>query len=400
MHVLFYDISQQLQESHVLTMVYGVCSIALMVFLKKWNRKLPAALILVAISICLVYFLKLDAAGLDLIGVIPSGLPAIQIPDLNWGDVKLLLPAAFALSLIAYMEAIAVAKAMEEQHEDHVVRPNQELIALGTTNLVGSIFSAFPVTGGFSRSAVNNEAGAKSGIAGIISASIILLTLLFFTDLFYYLPTVILSAIILVAVSGLVDFKTPKELWLTDKKEFLMYAVTLLATLEIGIVQGIVIGVLLSILVLIYKVTVPHMALLGEIEEQGIYRNVKRYENAKQYDEIIIVRFDARLFYANMDYFKDRLLTYEENEDRPIKFIVIDASGINSIDNSAIHMIRRINISYKKRGVNIFFAGLKGPVRDSFEQNRIYTQYGRSHFYDSIQETVAFIQNNFEEKEA
>jgi SulP family sulfate permease len=390
LHLLFYDLISATPGLHWGTLLFGISAIGLLIGLRQLNKKIPSALILVTLSIALVYFFNLGDKGIHLIGVIPSGLPTFQVPTFNLADIRLLLPAAVALAIIGYMEAISIGKSLEEKHDNYKISPNQELLALGMSNLSGSFFQSYPVTGGFSRSAVNNEAGAKTGLASIISAGIIVLTLLFLTNLFYYLPTVILAAIILVAVAGLIDFKAPFHLWKTDKKEFGMYAATLIATLEIGVVEGIVIGVIFSLIVLIYKVTVPHMAVLGKVEGQHVYRNIKRFPDVKVYDDILIVRFDARLFYANMNYFQDQLRQLQE--ERSVKHIVIDASGINSVDSSAIHMLRKMKISFNKRNVRIYFAGLKGPVRDSFEQNKIYSFYGMSQFFLSIQEAIDYIQ--------
>jgi SulP family sulfate permease len=390
LHLLFYDLISATPGLHWGTLLFGISAIGLLIGLRQMNKKIPSALILVTLSIALVYFFNLGDKGIHLIGVIPSGLPTFQVPTFNLADIRLLLPAAVALAIIGYMEAISIGKSLEEKHDNYKISPNQELLALGMSNLSGSFFQSYPVTGGFSRSAVNNEAGAKTGLASIISAGIIVLTLLFLTNLFYYLPTVILAAIILVAVAGLIDFKAPFHLWKTDKKEFGMYAATLIATLEIGVVEGIVIGVIFSLIVLIYKVTVPHMAVLGKVEGQHVYRNIKRFPDVKVYDDILIVRFDARLFYANMNYFQDQLRQLQE--ERSVKHIVIDASGINSVDSSAIHMLRKMKISFNKRNVRIYFAGLKGPVRDSFEQNKIYSFYGMSQFFLSIQEAIDYIQ--------
>lgn len=389
LHLLFADVFSGVGDTDFLTLCTGIIAIVIIVLLKKINKKIPSALVLVVLGIVVVYLFNLESLGLNLVGEIPSGLPEITTPQINTEDVKALLPAALALALIAFMEAISVGKALEEKSDTNKIRPNQELIALGASNIIGSFFSSYVVTGGFSRSAVNEQAGAKTAMAGIISAVVILLTLLFLTDIFYYLPKAVLAAIILVAVIGLIDTKVPVNLWKTDKKEFLMYLVTLVGTLVIGITEGIGIGVLLSLVLLIYKVTVPHMAIMGRIPNSTIYKNIKRFPDAEVDDQVLIVRFDARLFYANFNYFRDRLVEFERGKE--LKAIVIDASGINSIDTSAIQSIKKMNVAYKKRGIQLLFAGLKGPVRDSFKQNRIFTLHGAEHFFLTVNDAIRYL---------
>ncbi len=396
---LITDIVDGVSRIHPLTMILGIIGIVILIALKKMSKKIPSALVLVLIGTSVAYFVNINQLGVAVVEFIPSGLPSMNFPEINQAEIMTLLPAAFALALIAFMEAISVAKAIEEKHDDYKINPNQELIALGASNIIGSIFSAYPVTGGFSRTAVNNDSGAKTGIAGIISAVVILLTLLFLTDLFYFLPKVVLASIILVAVTSLIDLKAPKKLWQTDKKEFFMYVITLLATCTIGIQQGIGIGVLMSLVLLIYKVTNPHMAIIGKIPGTEIYRNIERFEDVDLDDEIMIVRFDARLFYANMNYFRDRLITYEEQKGTNIKAIIIDGSGINSIDSSAIDFLKRMIQSYDKRGVEILFSGLKGPVRDSFKKNDIFSKETKDHFFVNIENAEKFVKGEkFEPK--
>jgi SulP family sulfate permease len=163
-----------------------------------------------------------------------------------------------------------------------------------------------------------------------------------------------------------------------------MYLTTLLATGFIGITQGILLGVLISLVFLVYKISVPHMAQLGRIPNSNVYRNVERFPDAQISNDLLIVRFDARLFYANMDYFKRQLVKFEQG--KALKAIIIDASGINSVDSSAINMIKKLNVAYKRRGIQLLFAGLKGPVRDTFVMHKIYLHHGYDNFFVSIKE--------------
>ncbi|MBL7898042.1 MAG: sulfate permease [Crocinitomicaceae bacterium] len=400
LHFIVIDLADKISAVHPGTVIFALAGIVFLVALKKLNKKLPAGLFLVVIGIAVTYFLHLDQKGISIVKDVPSGLPSLTVTQLSWEDFKALLPSALALSLIAFMEAITVAKAIEEKKNMQEVNANRELIALGAANIGGSFFSSYPVTGGFSRTAVNNEAGAKTTMAGIFAALVILLTLLFITDLFYFLPKVVLAVIILVAVLALIDFKSPKSWWRTDTVEFVMYAITLMATLFIGIQQGIFLGVVVSLIALIYKVSNPHMAIVGKIPGTNLYRNVERFENVELDPEILIVRFDAGLFYGNSEYFRDRIIEFTETKnqqnklagnDKKVRAIIVDASGINSVDSTSVYMIRKLLIHFKKQKVQLLFSGLIGPVRDKFNQNRIYTELGEEFFFVNIEEAERYL---------
>ena len=365
---LAHQVYLHIQDTNYMTLLIGVSGIIIIKVVKKINKKIPASLVVVIIGILVVYAFQLNTQGVRIVENIPEGLPKIGLPTFNFEEFKALIPAAFTLSLIAFMEAISVAKAIEEKHDDYKIDSNQELIALGASNFVGSFFSSYPVTGGFSRSAVSDQAGAKTGIAAIVSALLILLTLLFLTEYFYYLPNALLGSIIMVAVFGLIDIKVPISLWKTDKIEFLIYVITFLSTLVIGIQQGIGIGVLLSLLVIIYNVSYPHIAVVGKIKGTSEYRNIERYKDLEIANEFIIVRLDARLFYANMNFFKDKVLELVENNKKETKAIIIVGKAINGIDSSSIHMLKVLIKKLKEDEIEVFFTGLKGPVKDKLKK--------------------------------
>ena len=194
-----------------------------------------------------MYFLRLDLYGIKVIGEIPAGLPVPEIPVISFPVLKQLLPTAFAIALISFMESNAVARAIQARHKNYKVIHNRELVALGMANMIGSIFKSLPVSGGLSRSAVNEQAGARTGVSSFVTAGMILLTLLFFTPLFYYLPVAVFAAIIIIAVIKLIHLQEAKYLWRVDKRDFLMLMVTFCGTLFLGIGTGVGIGVLLSL---------------------------------------------------------------------------------------------------------------------------------------------------------
>jgi SulP family sulfate permease len=265
-HKFIYSASEVFTEIHLSTVLIGLVAIVMLVVISKYREiiKIPAALIVVVAGILFVWGTGLANEGVQVVGVVPSGLPSFSVPSIGVSDIQQLLPIAITLALIAFMEAYSIAKAIEEKH-DYKIDANQELRALGLSNIFGALFQSYPTTGGFSRSAVNDKAGAVTPMSSLIAAALIALTLLFLTPVFYYLPKAVLAAIVMVAVAGLVDVKLPVMLWKSHKVEAVLLLATFLVTATIGMTQGIATGVSLSLIVLVYRQMRPHFTELGEI---------------------------------------------------------------------------------------------------------------------------------------
>ncbi|MBT8231617.1 MAG: STAS domain-containing protein, partial [Bacteroidia bacterium] len=294
---------------------------------------------------------------------------------------------ALTISFVGFMESIAVAKAVQAKHKDYKVIPNQELIALGMSNILGSFFKAFPVTGGFSRTAVNDQAGAKTGLASIFSALLIIITLVFLTKYFYFLPNAVLGAIIIVAVYGLIDFAEAKHLWANDRKDFWVFMTTAIVTLALGIEEGILTGVVLSIAMLVFKVSYPHIAELGRVPNSDEYRNVNRFDNLHLNEDILIARFDAQLYFANAKTLYKYII--EKIESQPsINHVILDCSAISDLDSSAIHVIKDTVEELHNMDKELYLSNVRGPVRDILTQNKILNSKNVNHFYLSNRDAV------------
>lgn len=382
--IILSDAAMSLGQVNLVTLLVGLASIATIILLRQWKREFPSALVVVVLSTIVVWGFNLPEMGVKIVGDVPKGLPNFTVPEFSMADIKALFPTVLAISLVGFMESIAVAKAVANRHPEYKVDSNQELIGLGLANIFGGLFQSYPTTGGFSRTAVNEQAGAKTGMASIITAIVIALTVLFLTPLFYYLPKAVLAAIIMVAVFGLIDFKEAAFLWKTRKQDFIMLLATFIGTLLLGIEEGIGIGVIISLVLVIYRSSRPHMAVLGRLPETDIYRNVNRFPEAKRTAEALMVRIDAALYFANVDYIKDQLQDLEHTEGEQLKHIIIDANGINDVDSSAIHALKELIKEYQQRNVDWYFAAVKGPVRDMFDKTGIYDLVGRDHFYEDI----------------
>ncbi|WP_096198858.1 SulP family inorganic anion transporter [Bacillus sp. FJAT-45350] len=250
---LLVDVSRHLGEANIITLLLGIGSILLLILLKSTVPRVPGALIAVIISTCVVYVFQLNVLGVSIIGYVPHGLPSVSLPNIAFQDVMNLLPLAVTISLISFVESIAIAKYVA-QKERYEIKSNQELYSLGLANTIGSMFMTMPVAGGFSRTAVNYQAGAKTKFAAVITSVFILLTLLYLTHLFYYMPKAVLAAVIIVAVYGLIDFNKAKELFMTKPDEGWALLITFFATLIIGIKEGLLIGIGFSLLIFLFKI--------------------------------------------------------------------------------------------------------------------------------------------------
>ena len=357
---------------HPPTLVIGITGILLLLGIKKINRKIPASLVVVALGITWVYFSQQGGKGVDVVGLIPEGLPFFQMPVINFKTIKILFPTAITIALIAFMEAISVAKAIEEKEKNYILNPNQELIALGASNMVGALFQSYPTTGGFSRTAVNHQAGAKTGLAALITAALVAIVLSFFTHWFYYLPKAILAAIIMVAVISLIDFKYAKRLYFIAKDEFLVLIVTFLLTLFFGITEGILLGILLSLLLLVYRSSKPHHAFLGRIGTTNYFKNSIRFpKEVVPRDDLIILRFDGQLFFGNIQYFKQLVTDSISKNPAKVKGFVINMRAINYIDSSATEQLTKIILTLRKQGIRVMLVGAIGPARDVILKSEI-----------------------------
>ncbi|MFK5959212.1 MAG: solute carrier family 26 protein [Lutibacter sp.] len=390
---LVVDAFKHFNEINVFTLIIGVSSILILIVMKRYFKKIPAALIVVILGVLFVKIFNLEEYGVKIVGDIPKGLPHFKIQQFNVETIKELSPIALTLALIAFMEAISVAKAIEAKHMNYKVKANKELIALGLGNLVGSFFQSYPSTGGFSRTAVNDQAGAKTPLSAIIAAIVVGLTLLFLTPLFYYLPKAVLAAIIMVAVFGLLDFKVPKQLLKYTKRDLIILNVTLLITATVGIKEGIITGVILSLVMLIYKSTKPHVAILGNVPNTYLYRNIKRFDQLIVLKDVLIIRFDAQLHFANTTYFKDTIYNEAQNKGKDLKIIIIDGESLNNLDSSGVYALEEILKYFKEKTIELYFTGLKGPVRDTIYKSNIIKNIGQEYCFMSIQEAIDYYQS-------
>jgi len=377
---------KHLRQTNLATLTVGTCAIVGLAIIKKKYPKFTSALLFVIVGTLIVYLFKLPNAGIKTVGKVPGGLPGFSLPHFDPAQWLKLFPTALAIVFVGYMESISVARyvAAKEKYE---VDANSELRGLGLANVISSLFSGYVVTGGFSRTAVNYQAGAKTGLASIITAVVVMLTLLVLTPLFYYLPNTILAAIIIVAVVGLIDIKEPIRLFRIKPADALTLVLTFVCTLGLGVEWGILIGAVFSLGLFIKRSAHPYMAQLGYLESEDVFRNIERYPQARTYPDILIFRVDASLYFANMRFVEDRLRQWIERNSK-LRWVLFDFSGINDVDAVAISTLENIIKAYSERGIRFAFCCMKGPVRDLVAKAGWEGKYGENIGYRSLQQAL------------
>ena len=395
LYLLLVSTYQELPSTNLYDLGIGILGIVIILGLKKWNRKIPGILIVVVIGTLVAYLFRLELKGLNVVGDIPKGLPVLEMPlsdmQSNLKYLKQLWPIALTLALIGYLEAISIGKSIEEKNNEDAIDPNQELVAIGTANIAGSFFHSFPVTASFSRSAISNEMKAKTPLAGFVTAILVLLTLLFMTPLFYYLPKTILASIIMVSVFGLIDVAYAKSLWKHRKDEFVLLIITFLITLFVSITAGILIGVLVSLLLMVYRTSKPHIAVLGNIKDTDYYKNVSRFdEDIEVRKDLLILRFDSQLYFGNTNYFKRKLFQLIDERGEALRGVILNAEAINYIDATAAQMLINVIQKLHDKKIAFFIAGAIGPARDIIFNTGIIDVLNKEFLFARTKEAVAY----------
>jgi sulfate permease, SulP family len=356
------DLARRPGEVHLPTLILGAAAVALLLASRRLARRFPGPLLVVVLGTVAVATFGLDGAGVRTVGVVPGGLPAFAWPAMTLASVGALLPTAFTIAFVGFMESIAVARALAAK-EGERVDADRELAGLGLANLVAGVVAAFPVTGGFSRSAVNAQAGARSGLASVVTAGLVLLTLLLLTPAFRDLPQAALGAIVVVAVAGLVDLREPRHLWHLRRSDGAVWGLTFAGTLLIGVEAGLVVGIAVSLVWFVVRSAFPHVARVGWLEAEGVWRNLLRYPDAWAPPGVEVLRFDAALYFANVGYLRDTVeRTLEARPD--LEGLVLDLGGAHDIDAVGVETLHQLLVDLERRGIRTAVAGLKGPVRD------------------------------------
>ncbi len=374
-----WGVVQNLGDTHFVTLAFGAVSVFGIMFAKKKWPKVPGVLVAVAGTTIVSWAIDFEKMGGAVVGTIPEGLPSLSIPTFNMDVFGTLISSAIVISLIGFMEAISIAKAMAAKTKERI-DPSQELMGQGLGNMLGAMSSAYPTSGSFSRSAVNINAGALTGMSSVYTGIIVLITLLFLTPLLYHLPKAVLAAVIMTAVFGLINFKAVKHAWHASRHDGIASVVTFVATLAFAphLDKGIEIGAGLAILLYLYRTMSPRVAILGRYKD-GTLRDVK-VNDLETSDQIIAIRFDGSLYFANVSYFEDAII--EAVSDKPdAEFILVVGDAINQLDASGEEVLHHLNERLKENNIQIVFSGLKRQVILVLRETGLFDEIGQENIF-------------------
>ena len=383
---LGHDLYMQLREAHAPTIAVGSGSMVFLLLaryrLSSWLGALglrgrPAELIVrsapvlvMAVLIPLSAAMSFESAGVPLVGHIPSGLPAFSAPNISWLLIQELALPAFLIALIGFIESVSVGKTLGAKRRQRI-DPDQELIGLGAANTAAAISGGFPVTGGFSRSVVNFDAGAETQMASVLAALGIALAAVLLTPMLYFLPKAVLAATIVVAVISLIDFETIALARRYRAADFWAVVITITVTLYAGVEVGVLAGVGASVGLHLYHTSRPHFAVVGQVPESEHYRNVERHDVMTD-PHILSMRIDESLYFANAAYLEDMVFAQAALRD-DLLHVILMCPAVNAIDLSALEALEEINTRLKEKNVALHLSEVKGPVMDALQRSDFLT---------------------------
>ncbi|WP_409419764.1 SulP family inorganic anion transporter [Marinomonas sp. RS-M-Aa-14] len=377
---------RHIQDINLPTVLLSTISILSLILLKRYLTPILSKLglsehyaqmlgkagpvIVVVATTSSVALFSLDTLGIKIVGDINTSLPSIPFQQFTVDAMIDLLPGAFLISIVGFVGSVSVAQSFAAKRKQNI-NPNQELVGLGLANLGAAFSASFPVTGGFSRSVVNVSAGAKTPMTGILTGLLMLVTLLFFTPLFYYLPTAVLACSIIISILQLIEFNNLLRLYRFSKQEALGLLATFFVVLFVGMETGIIVGVSLSLLFFLWHTSHPHIAVVGRLPGTEHFRNVKRFD-VETDPEVITIRIDENLFFANARVLEDYVLTLV-SQHKDMKHLILMCNAVNMIDASALDSLETIDDRLKSAGVMLHFSEIKGPVMDKLKESSLVT---------------------------
>jgi len=374
-------------EIHYPTLLLGVGCIVAMAVSRKVRKSFPMPFLLVILTTALSWFFGFGEKGIAVVGPVEGGVPTFAVSAVTSAQVLELLPYVIAIALVGFLESISVAKAYGFQN-NYEVDANQELRALGTANLFGGLFGGYVATGNISRTVVSAQAGAKSQLYAVVTASLVLLTVIVLAPLFEPLPKAMLAAMIVVAVIGIVDIKEALRLLGFKRQDAIGLLVTFLATLILGVERGIIVGVAASLVLHLYQTTKPHFAVLGRLPGTSHWREVERHPTATIENDVIVIRIDESLYFANAPSLRDVVEhAYNVHPAHPRGF-VLDCIAVNDLDSTALDVLQQIADEMASQETQLCLAGVSAPIHQTLEKSGCLDHIGEEHLFTTVHGAV------------
>jgi len=376
-----------LGQTNLWALGIGVFCLVIILALRRWKPRVPGILVAVAVAIGLSALLNLADKDVSVIGVLPRGFPLPSFPSVEFSEVPLLVAAAFGMSLVAVGDTISTSAGFASRR-GYDVDSNQELLGIGAANLFTGILSGFPVSASGARTAVAEQSGAKTQLTGIFAALLVMAILLFLPGLVQHMPQSVLAAIVIVASISLFEVSTMRRFLQTRKSEFILALVSLLGVALVGVLEGIIIAVVLSILQFFERAWRPYHAVLGKVEGIPGYHDVNRYPDARQIPGLLILRWDAPLFFANANLFRDLVRALiAQAESKPI-WVLVTAEPVTDVDTTAADMLADLDQELKAADIHLVLAELKNPVKEKIVRYSLLDAIEEKHFYPTIEVAV------------
>ncbi|MCI0640775.1 MAG: SulP family inorganic anion transporter [Gemmataceae bacterium] len=380
----------QLGETNVAVFGMGLVALALLLLGEKFLPGRPIALLVVAVAIVVVSLTSLKEAGVATVGALPAGLPEFSPPAIRLRDVDGILPLSLACLLLAYIEGISAARTLAAKN-NYEIDPRQELLALGAANLAVAFGQGFPVAGGLSQSVVNDKAGARSPLALLFASATLAICLLFLTDLLANLPSVVLAAIVLVAVRGLIDLRALRHLWQVSRLEFKISMVALVGVLLLGILKGVLVAAIASLLMLLAGAARPHVAFLGRIPGTRRYSDLERHPDNEELPGIVVFRAESSVLYFNADHIR-RVVAERLQAIPQVRLVVCDLSDAPLVDVAGARMIYGLHVDLAKRGIQMRVVEAHAKVRDLLRAEGLEERLGYLGRHLSVDQAIAEFQ--------
>ncbi|MBL9161644.1 MAG: sulfate permease [Planctomycetaceae bacterium] len=379
--------ARNLDETNVAALIVGLTTLTLLIAGKTYFKRIPVALFVVIGGIVATRCFNLEAVGVTLLGEVPQGIPAPGPPAIAWSEVNELLPLALACFLLGAVETAAIGRMFAAKHGLRL-DANQEFLAISAANLAAGLGHGFPVSGGMSQSLVNEEAGARTPVSGLIAAAIVLLIILFVAQLLEDLPQPVLGAVVLAAVTGLFNLSALRHFWREDRREFVVAAAALVAVLASGLLRGVLIGCVISLVQLIHRASQPHVALLGRIPGTLRFSDRQRHPENEVVPGVAIFRPESALVYFNIDYVRDHIISETLLADEPVKLVVLDLSGAPFVDLQGAHGLGDLADELAAAGIRVQAVEARSTVRDRLRGESIDAKLGGLARRNSVHEAV------------
>jgi high affinity sulfate transporter 1 len=365
----------------------GAASLALILLLKRWPR-LPGMLVAIAGATAAVVGFDLDGKhGVSVLGTLPQGLPSPVLPWISWADLMPVLGGALAVALVAFADTGVLSRTFAQRLRQPV-DPNQEMVALGATNLAVGLFQGFPISSSSSRTPVAEAAGARSQMTGVVGALGVAALLLLAPQLLERLPYSALAAVVIASVMGLIEWRDLQRIRRIQAWEFWLSIGCAAGVLLLGAIQGIVLAIIAAVIEFLWDGWRPHSAVLGKVRGVDGWHDIQRHPEARRIDGLVLLRWDAPLFFANAEWFERVVRDTLAASPTPARWLVVAAEPVTSVDITAADMLRELDDSLQQQGIELCFAEMKGPVKDKLKRFGLFSRFGQQTFFATIDDAV------------